>query len=55
MLENVRDSLIFTDGPKIAACGVSDLIIVATHDHVLVIPRTADQQVRDLAERADKL
>jgi mannose-1-phosphate guanylyltransferase/mannose-1-phosphate guanylyltransferase/mannose-6-phosphate isomerase len=55
VLENVTDSLIFTNGPKIAACGVSGLIIVATHDHVLVVPRAADQQVRDLAERADKL
>jgi len=55
VLENVTGSLIFADGPKVAACGVSDLIIVATHDHVLVIPRTADQQVRALAERVDKL
>lgn len=55
VLEEVEGSLVFTDGPKIAAYGVSDLIIVAAADRVLVVPRRHDQQVRDLAERTDKL
>ncbi|HVN01944.1 MAG TPA: mannose-1-phosphate guanylyltransferase/mannose-6-phosphate isomerase [Caulobacteraceae bacterium] len=55
VLESVTDCLIFTEGPKVAAFGVADLIIVATHERVLVLPRLADQRVRDLAERADRL
>jgi mannose-1-phosphate guanylyltransferase len=55
VLEEARDCLVFAEGPKIAAYGVSDLIIVATADRVLVAPRLDDQRVRDLAEKADKL
>jgi mannose-1-phosphate guanylyltransferase/mannose-6-phosphate isomerase len=55
VLDGVRDSLVYSDGPRIAACGVSDLIVVATSDRVLVVPRSADQRVRDLASRADDL
>jgi mannose-1-phosphate guanylyltransferase/mannose-1-phosphate guanylyltransferase/mannose-6-phosphate isomerase len=54
VLEDARDCLVFTEGPQIAACGVSDLIIVATQERVLIVPRRHDQQVRGLAERADK-
>ena len=54
VLESVKDCLVFTEGPKVAVYGVTDLIVVATHDRVLVVPRLADQQVRELAERADK-
>jgi mannose-1-phosphate guanylyltransferase/mannose-6-phosphate isomerase len=53
VLHQVRDCLVFADGPKIAASGVSDLIIIATADRVLVVPRHDDQQVRALAEKAD--
>jgi mannose-1-phosphate guanylyltransferase / mannose-6-phosphate isomerase len=55
VLDEVEGSLVFTDGPRVAAYGVSDLIIVAAGDRVLVIPRRHDQHVRDLADRADKL
>jgi mannose-1-phosphate guanylyltransferase/mannose-1-phosphate guanylyltransferase/mannose-6-phosphate isomerase len=55
VLENVRDCLVFADGPQVAACNVEDLIIVATPERVLVVHRHADQRVRDLAERADGL
>jgi mannose-1-phosphate guanylyltransferase/mannose-1-phosphate guanylyltransferase/mannose-6-phosphate isomerase len=54
VLEDVNGSLVFADGPLVAACGVSDLIIVATPERVLVVPRERDQQVRILAERADE-
>jgi mannose-1-phosphate guanylyltransferase/mannose-6-phosphate isomerase len=55
VLDDVRDSLIYSEGPRIAACGVSDLIVVATSERVLVVPRAADQRVRDLGARADDL
>jgi mannose-1-phosphate guanylyltransferase/mannose-6-phosphate isomerase len=54
VLEEAQGCLVFTDGPKIAAYGVTDLIIVATADRLLVLPRHEDQRVRDLAERADR-
>jgi mannose-1-phosphate guanylyltransferase/mannose-6-phosphate isomerase len=55
VLEEVEGSLVFTDGPRIAAYGVSDLIIVAAGERVLVVPRRHDQRVRDLADRTEKL
>ena len=45
----------FADGPLDAACVVSDLVIVATAERVLVLPRERDQQVRLLAERSERL
>lgn len=38
-LLDARDSLAWSDGPTIVAAGVSDLIIVAAHGRVLVVPR----------------
>jgi len=38
--------LIRTDGPLVAAVGVSDLIIIATRDAVLVLPRGSSQDVK---------
>jgi mannose-1-phosphate guanylyltransferase len=55
VLENVTECLIFTEGPQIAACGVSGLVIVATAERVLIVPREHDQMVRALAERSDSL
>jgi mannose-1-phosphate guanylyltransferase/mannose-6-phosphate isomerase len=54
VLEEAQGCLVFTDGPRIAAYGLTDLIIVATAERVLVAPRLDDQRVRDLAEKADK-
>ena len=42
--------LIRSEGPLIAAIGVEDLIIVATKDAVLVVPRKQSQRVRDAVE-----
>jgi mannose-1-phosphate guanylyltransferase/mannose-6-phosphate isomerase len=42
--------LIWSEGPTIAAIGVSDLIIVATPTGVLVAPRSRAQEVRALAD-----
>lgn len=54
VLEGARDCLVFAEGSKVAAYGVSDLIIVATSERVLILPRADDQRVRDLAEKSDR-
>jgi mannose-1-phosphate guanylyltransferase/mannose-1-phosphate guanylyltransferase/mannose-6-phosphate isomerase len=54
VLQDVTECLIFTEGPQIAACRVSGLVIVATAERVLIVPREHDQMVRALAERADE-
>ena len=43
--------LIRTDGPLVAAVGVRDLIIVATGDAVLVLPRGSSQDVKRAIEQ----
>jgi mannose-1-phosphate guanylyltransferase/mannose-1-phosphate guanylyltransferase/mannose-6-phosphate isomerase len=55
VLEDVAGCLVFSDGPQVAVCGVSGLVIVATAERVLVLPRERDQQVRLLAERSERL
>jgi mannose-1-phosphate guanylyltransferase/mannose-1-phosphate guanylyltransferase/mannose-6-phosphate isomerase len=44
------NSLIRSSGPLVAAIGVEDLIIVATEDAVLVMPRGDSQRVREAVE-----
>jgi len=41
--------LVRSDGPRVVAIGVDDLIIVATRDEVLVVPRSQAQRVREAA------
>lgn len=52
-----KGCLIRSDGPLVTAIGVEDLVIVATGDAVLIIPRKDSQRVREavalLAERGD--
>jgi mannose-1-phosphate guanylyltransferase/mannose-1-phosphate guanylyltransferase/mannose-6-phosphate isomerase len=55
VLEASSGTLVYADGPHVAAYGVHDLVIVATPDRVLVLPRSEDQRVRGLGERADAL
>jgi len=43
--------LIRSDGPLVAAVGVKDLIVIATNDAVLILPRGASQDVRRAVER----
>lgn len=45
---DARDCLIRSDGPTIAVIGVSDLIIVASGNNVLVMPRGRSQEVRSI-------
>jgi len=47
-------NLIRSDGPKVAAIGVDDLVIVATTDAVLVTRLSHSQRVRDAAEWSEK-
>jgi mannose-1-phosphate guanylyltransferase len=47
-------NLIRSDGPRIAAIGVDDLVIVATADAVLVTRLSHSQRVRDAAEWSEK-
>lgn len=42
--------IIRTDGPFVGAIGVSDLIIVATGDAVLVVPKARAQEVKKIVE-----
>jgi mannose-1-phosphate guanylyltransferase/mannose-1-phosphate guanylyltransferase/mannose-6-phosphate isomerase len=43
---DTKDCLIRSDGPLVAAVGVSDLIVIATADAVLVLPRGNSQDVK---------
>ena len=52
-LQATKGSLVFTDGPMVATLGVSDLIVVATPDRILIAHKDSDQQLKALAERAD--
>jgi len=42
--------LLRTDGPLIAAVGIKDLIVIATGDAVLILPRGSSQQVKRAVE-----
>lgn len=42
--------LIRSTGPSVVTIGVEDLVVVATSDHVLVVPRSSTQRVREAAE-----
>ncbi len=44
-----KGCLIRSDGPSIVAIGVEDLVVIATGDHVLIVPRSEAQRVREAA------
>ena len=50
MLKDVHGVLALSSGPTIAALGVSDLIIVATPEAVLVLPKSRAQEVKGIVE-----
>lgn len=43
-------NIVMTDGPLVAAIGVSDLVIVKSGDAILVIPRSRAQDVRQIVD-----
>ena len=45
-----RNCLIRSEGPLIAAIGVEDLVVIATGDAVLIVPRAQSQKVKDAVE-----
>lgn len=48
---DARNCLVRSEGPAVVAIGVEDLVIVATADAVLVVPRAQSQRVREAVER----
>jgi mannose-1-phosphate guanylyltransferase/mannose-6-phosphate isomerase len=50
-----KNSLVFAEGVTVCVAGVEDLIVVATREAVLVVPRARAQEVRALRELAAKL
>ncbi len=44
------NNLFRSDGPTIAAIGVSDLIVVASGGHILIMPRGRSQEVRRIVD-----
>jgi mannose-1-phosphate guanylyltransferase len=42
--------LIRSDGPLVAAIGVEDLVVVATADAVLIVPKAESQRVKEIVE-----
>ncbi|MBV9884413.1 MAG: mannose-1-phosphate guanylyltransferase/mannose-6-phosphate isomerase, partial [Sphingomonadaceae bacterium] len=42
--------LIRSEGPLVAAIGVEDLVVIATKDAVLIVPRAESQRVKDAVE-----
>ena len=43
-------NVLVSDGPLVAAVGVRDLVVVATRDAVLVVPKEQCQRVKELVE-----
>lgn len=50
-----ENNLLRTEGPKICVAGVSDLIVIATAEAVVILPRDRAQDVKLLRELAEKL
>lgn len=51
---DTSDCLIRSDGPLVAAVGIKDLIVIATGDAVLIMPRGSSQDVRRAVEDLKK-
>ena len=54
LIEDGRDNFIRSEGRLVAALGVENLIVVATHDAVLVAARDRDQDVKRVVDRLAK-
>ncbi|GEO81366.1 mannose-1-phosphate guanylyltransferase/mannose-6-phosphate isomerase [Pararhodospirillum oryzae] len=50
LVRNTTNSYIRSEGPLVAVTGVDDLMVVATDDAVMVVPRERAQDVKALAE-----
>jgi len=47
---DARNCLIRSEGPLVAAIGVEDLVVIATKDAVLIVPRAQSQRVKEAVE-----
>ena len=45
-----RGCVIRSDGPLVAAIGIEDLVVIATADAVLIVPRAQSQRVREAVD-----
>lgn len=52
---DASNTLIRSDGLKVCVAGISDLIIVASADAIVIVPRDRAQDVKELGSRAGKL
>ncbi len=55
VVQDSAGSLIVSDGPIVAVAGLTDVVVIATADAVLVLPKDRAQDVRGLAEAAQRL
>jgi mannose-1-phosphate guanylyltransferase len=53
-LIDCRGSLVRSDGPMVVAIGVDDLVIVATKEAILVVPKADSQRVKEATELLSK-
>ena len=47
---DTRNCLVRSDGPRVALLGVEDLIVIASGDDILILPRGRSQEVKRLTE-----
>jgi mannose-1-phosphate guanylyltransferase / mannose-6-phosphate isomerase len=50
LVTEVRNSYVRSDGPLVTVSGVNDLVVVATEDAVLVVPRGQTQRVKTIVD-----
>jgi mannose-1-phosphate guanylyltransferase/mannose-6-phosphate isomerase len=50
LLLETKRSLVWSDGPSVSVIGLTDLIIIATPDHVLVLPKDRAQDVKKIVD-----
>ncbi len=51
---DAEGSLVISDGPAVAVAGVTDLVVVATSDAVLVVPRSQAQRVKEVVRELER-
>lgn len=54
LLMETQGSLVWSDGPTVSTIGVSDLIVIATADHVLVLTKDRAQDVKKIVDEIKK-
>jgi mannose-1-phosphate guanylyltransferase/mannose-6-phosphate isomerase len=52
---DAENTLVRSSGPKVCVAGVSDLIVIATPEAVIIVPRERAQDVKILREMATKI